>query len=144
MKKDFTLGKDNKGFSLVELIIVIAIMAILSAALAPQLMKYIQRSRESTDHGTMVSLKNTVNAVLSESHVHKDCYGKTITLEFAVSDDLDSASSVTSSDDSELLRSELKDKISDIQAPKQSDKTKWKVTITSTGTDGLLVDVDCI
>ena len=40
---------NNKGFSLVELIIVIAIMAILAGALAPQLIKYIDNSRKSTD-----------------------------------------------------------------------------------------------
>ena len=39
----------NKGFSLVELIIVIAIMAILVAVLAPQYLKYVERSRNSTD-----------------------------------------------------------------------------------------------
>ena len=41
--------KNNKGFSLVELIIVIAIMAVLVAVLAPQFLKYVERSRNSTD-----------------------------------------------------------------------------------------------
>ena len=41
--------KNNKGFSLVELIIVIAIMAILTALLAPQFLKYVERSREAAD-----------------------------------------------------------------------------------------------
>jgi len=40
---------NNKGFSLVELIIVIAIMAILIAVLAPQFLKYVEKSRNSTD-----------------------------------------------------------------------------------------------
>ena len=40
---------NNKGFSLVELIIVIAIMAILLVVLAPQYLKYVERSRNSTD-----------------------------------------------------------------------------------------------
>ena len=43
---------NNKGFSLVELIIVIAIMAILIVVLAPQYLKYVERSRNSTDMQT--------------------------------------------------------------------------------------------
>ena len=41
--------KNNKGFSLVELIIVIAIMAILVGVMAPQLIKYIEKSKVSAD-----------------------------------------------------------------------------------------------
>ena len=40
---------NNKGFSLVELIIVIAIMAVLVVVLAPQYLKYVERSRNATD-----------------------------------------------------------------------------------------------
>ena len=51
MKKFFTnLRKnstENKGFSLVELIIVIAIMVALVAMLAPQFVKYVSRSRDA-------------------------------------------------------------------------------------------------
>ncbi len=39
----------NKGFTLVELIIVVAIIAVLAAVLAPQYLQYVERSRESND-----------------------------------------------------------------------------------------------
>ena len=51
MKKLFTslrnCSENDKGFSLVELIIVIAIMVALVALLAPQFVKYVQRSRDA-------------------------------------------------------------------------------------------------
>lgn len=39
----------NKGFSLVELIIVVAIMAVLIGVLAPTYLKYVERTRRITD-----------------------------------------------------------------------------------------------
>ncbi len=41
--------KNNKGFSLVELIIVIAIMAILVGVLAPNLIKQLEKAKVSSD-----------------------------------------------------------------------------------------------
>ena len=40
---------NNKGFSLVELIVVVLIMAIIAVALAPQVMKWVENSRKATD-----------------------------------------------------------------------------------------------
>ncbi len=47
--------KDNKGFTLVELIIVIAILAILVGLLAPQYVKYVEKSRRSADASNLES-----------------------------------------------------------------------------------------
>lgn len=55
----------NKGFSMVELIIVIAIMAILAAALAPSLIKYINKSRMSTDVTTGTSIASSAASAMA-------------------------------------------------------------------------------
>ena len=60
------MKKNNKGFSLVELIIVIAIMAILAGALAPALIKYINKSRRSTDVQNADSLRTALQTALSD------------------------------------------------------------------------------
>lgn len=63
MKKEL----NNKGFSLVELIIVIAIMAVLMGVLAPQYLKYVKQSKISTDITNAESLANAVNIAISDS-----------------------------------------------------------------------------
>lgn len=56
--------KNNKGFSLVELIVVIAIMIVLVAVLAPVFTKYVEQSRRATD----VQNANTIaEAVLTDA-----------------------------------------------------------------------------
>lgn len=57
---------NNKGFSLVELIIVIAIMAILIVVLAPQYLKYVERSRNSTDLQNATELKTAVETYVAD------------------------------------------------------------------------------
>lgn len=60
------MKKNNKGFSLVELIIVIAIMAILAGALAPALIKYINKSRRSADISNADTIRTACQTAMSD------------------------------------------------------------------------------
>ena len=62
MKKEL----NNKGFSLVELIIVIAIMAVLMGVLAPQYLKYVKQSKISTDITNAENVATAVNAEIAD------------------------------------------------------------------------------
>ncbi len=62
-------SKKNAGFSLVELIIVIAIMAILVGVLAPQFIKYVESSRRSTDIQNAEALKEAMLAEMADQSI---------------------------------------------------------------------------
>lgn len=62
----------NKGFSLVELIVVIAIMAILAIVIAPQVMKYIGKSKDSVDDANISLYKTAVTTALANEDVYSE------------------------------------------------------------------------
>ena len=62
----------NKGFSLVELIVVIAIMAILTAVLAPSLLQYVERSRAQKDDSAMGEVTNAIEIALADQDVYDE------------------------------------------------------------------------
>lgn len=63
---------NNKGFSLVELIIVIAIMAVLIAVLAPQFLRYVERSRLGTDNTAIGEVANAVKAAAASERINTE------------------------------------------------------------------------
>lgn len=80
---------NNKGFSLVELIIVIAIMAVLMGVLAPQLLKYVESSRLQSDLTAMSEVENAVKIALSVEKIY-NAVGTGTTVEIADGAQVDS------------------------------------------------------
>lgn len=71
-------NQNNKGFSLVELIIVMAIMAILVGALAPQLLVYVEDSRESRDMRMVDTVFTAVQTVITSADTAQENFSGTL------------------------------------------------------------------
>ena len=69
------MKKNNKGFSLVELIIVIAIMAVLMAVLAPQFLRYVERSRLQSDNTAIGEIANACKIAAADETISGDIAG---------------------------------------------------------------------
>ena len=61
--------KKQSGFTLIELMIVVAIIGVLSAIAVPQYQKYVERSEAATALASISSLKSAVELNIAESGV---------------------------------------------------------------------------
>lgn len=122
--------KNNKGFSLVELIVVIAIMAVLVGVLAPQLIKYVEKSREATDIQTCDNIATALKTYYADEEVAASATPTTVTVtldkkELVTVDDKDADTAVK---DAGLTKAKIKG-------------TKWtddKITIAYNKADGTI------
>lgn len=76
MKKQRTIETqsklNNEGFSLVELIVVIAIMAILIGVMAPNMISYIERTNVSADIQFADTVRTAVKTAMMDPQVLND------------------------------------------------------------------------
>lgn len=62
----------NKGFSLVELIVVVAIMAVLVGILAPAYLSYVEKTRRGTDENMAEEVRHTIEVSAAELCVYDE------------------------------------------------------------------------
>ncbi len=60
---------NNKGFSLVELIIVIAIMAIIIAVMTPQFLRYVEKSKRGKDYEVAGVVQQAISVAMADASI---------------------------------------------------------------------------
>lgn len=117
--------KNNKGFSLVELIVVVLIMGIIAVALAPQVMKWVGTSKEQTDESNKAALKSSVQVALADWQIDN-------AIPASGSDQTYTVSAGTLSGSDATGWTGLKDKIDEVTAgdyPEPQAVTSFTITI---------------
>ena len=129
--------KNNKGFSLIELVIVITIMVILTALLAPQLLRYVEQSRAAKDAVTMDEATRAIELALTNENVYKEVAASIPTIQYTATAGL--TVSAGTHLPAELVKTlgTLAD-LPDLVSKTYTDKAPLAIVIKSTG-DGFSV-----
>ena len=130
----------NKAFSLVELIVVVAIMAVLVGILAPAYLSYVEKTRRGTDEDAVEEIRHAVEVAVADICVYEECRsGATL----SYSDNTGIANAATAASKPELakaLTDVFADKALDLKSKKYGNST-YTVTVSDNvgaGTDAAL------
>ncbi len=150
--EDMKISKKNKGFSLVELIIVVLIMAIIATALTLAVTKYVARAKRSSDANTAGELKSSMEMAIMDgmtgaSNAAYEIANGNIYLELVTDEDMEftkstSASSVLSDDELEMLSKLVKNTVGDGPIySKVHPQEYFKVVVSRNVSGNLEIDV---
>lgn len=130
------MKKDNKGFSLVELIVVIAIMAVLMVVLTPALLRYVEKTRLQTDNSAIAEVANAAKISSASENINKEIIeAGGITVKFGGTNDALIIAPVTSGKTTSNFTSELN---ATIGAVKLKSNTYAKAKAASPSTEPVL------
>lgn len=127
-----TRGEKEKGFSLVELIVVLAIMAVLVGVLAPAYLRYVEKTRKQKDESAAGEIKHAAEIIVFSGTYE-------LTEEQVLVTFSKSGIAVVSSDASNALETELKGVFgSDLSriVPESNEYEDKTYTISIHATDG--------
>ena len=127
------MKKNNKGFSLVELIVVVLILGILAVAVTPQVMNWIDKSKVAKDKNYAGTVATAVESVALEyvGLGKADQITTSLTL-----NDSGITQTTTFADDVEAMIGSGKCK-----KPEQAGMDQYNITVTVTGGKTVTVDV---
>jgi type IV pilus assembly protein PilA len=118
IKKAKKVLRNKKGFSLIELIVVIAILGVLSGLAAPNIINYVNNSRKKVDVANATIIANVAAAAVATDHT------------------LASSGAFVIFPDNENdggLGEAIKDSLQKVPSPKYESSKKFAVKVTSGG-----------
>lgn len=139
LKKIMKKGKNNKGFTLVELLVVIAIIAILAVVAVPSLMKNINKAKVADIVADYSAIKAQVLATYADDSLKDGTYKKamgdtTLTMTTTVTETGGGSTTSTESIEVNDLSKEAAYSLA-ITADKTNGKQTATLTITTKNSD---------
>lgn len=124
------MKKNNKGFSLVELIVVVLILGILAVAVTPQIMNWVDKSKVNTDNTTVESIEVAAQAAVLEFMESSSISGAT----YVVTGGSTPTIAASGTDGNSGLKEKILAAIGPVSAPKQDSTKKYHIVVAdSTG-----------
>ena len=129
--KNENMKKNNKGFSLVELIVVIAIMAVLMVVLAPAMLRYVEKTRVQKDDSAVSEVTHAVELALAQEDIYTEAGGNDVTLTV---NDSSNSGTIAATSHPKLLQ-DVKNTVGDTIVPVSKARKNKTYTVTATYSD---------
>ena len=128
--------KNNKGFSLVELIVVIVILAILIGVTIGGIYQYVNKSRVNTDINNAASIQSVLATLATDNDVNT-AFGnvtsnKSVYVQWSEAKPIDKPASISASGD-EKIKDTIKTKLADLLTdglPESKSNNEFEIAIT--------------